>query len=115
MSAVQTKAAGVPCESRMGTPELDAPCDFTAYLAERLGVESHPAALHILGLLLLSYQPIERRPINVLEFAPSRRRARVGRRHRFNSNALRHPGEGSLRQIQIEVNRPAPHDDRRQA
>lgn len=112
MSGVETKVAGGPREARLDSTELDAQCDFTAYLAGRLGIESRPAALHVLELLLASYQPIERRPISVLELAPSRRRAPVRRRRLVNPNALRRPGESSFRRVQTNVDRSAPRDDR---
>lgn len=48
-------------------PEAAAPCDFGAFLAQRLGIESEAAALHVLGVMLREYVPLERRPIDVLE------------------------------------------------
>ena len=44
----------------------DAPCDFAAFLASRLGVESESAALQVLGVMLRKYQPRERRAIDCL-------------------------------------------------
>ena len=46
--------------------EQDAPCDFAAFLASRLGVESESAALQVLGVMLRKYQPRERRAIDCL-------------------------------------------------
>lgn len=59
--------------------EEDAPCDFAAFLAARLGIESENAALHVLGVMLREYQPLERRVIHCL--ARQRREKRASEHH----------------------------------
>ena len=62
-------------EDTLTREQADAPCDFVAFLASRLGVESESAALHVLGVMLREYQPVERRTIDCLPRQRSVRRS----------------------------------------
>lgn len=76
MNAASSRSSDVAPSSG---EEEDEPCDFAAFLAARLGIESENAALHVLGAMLREYQPLERRAIHCL--ARQRRERRPSDRH----------------------------------